>query len=234
MQRLFLFVAIVAITTLGCGRIALADAPSKRHLVYDFTVGVSSTQHFNSSQAGTGDNAIAGVVADKGQISVDYLGVESDGGLVVNVSEAAHATRTLAATTCVVYANTNVLCGSANVNPEEYSIIRTLSPKFFDATALDANRHWKVEVANAGVSIDFTAAPGANGVLSIDSKRVEKSVSGDLTNAEGKYTYEIARFLPTSIKEYTKMHQQSRPGAYADITIDLQATLTSDSLAAAH
>jgi hypothetical protein len=248
MQRLFLFVAFAVVATLGCERIAQADPPSKRHLVYSFTVGVVSDQHakdaavqYNGMNAsggqpvfGTGDTSYKGNASDKGEITVDYLGIEADGGLVVNVAETARTNRTAASNTCVVYANTNVICGATNTNPEEYSILRTLSPRFFDPTALDANRHWKVNNESAGVSIDFIATPAGTGVVTIDSQRSVKSKSGDTTQATAKYAYELTRFLPDTIKEYTTMRLESGVGQYTNITIDVQANLTSDSLAANH
>lgn len=182
-------------------------------------------------QGGTGDASFQGSASDKGQISVDYLGVETDGGLVLTVAEAAQNGRNAGSNTCVVYPNTNIICGTGTTNPEELAIIRTLSPKFFDPTALDANRHWHVGVDSAGVSIDFTAKPGTGGAMRIDSQRTEKSKSGDMTSATASYTYDTSRLVPTSLKEYTQVRDQTTPGQYTNYVTDITATLASDSSA---
>lgn len=230
MQRLFLFLGVVATASVTWSSSAHADPASKRHLVYDFTVGVHSSSAMTDTKTGGGDYKVNSNVSDKGQITVDYLGVEADGGLVVNVAENGRD-RKLAATPCVVYANTNVQCGAVDVNPEEVSIVRTLSPKFFDPTSLDAKRHWNISVPAAGVNIDFTVTPQSAGALQIDSERVEKTSKGDSTTASAKYTYQPARYLPTELKEYATMNLQVRPGQYASVQVDVTATLTSDSLA---
>ena len=229
MQRLFLFLGVIATASLTWANPASAQT-SKRHLVFDFTVGIHSHQASTDTTAGGGDNQTNSTVSDKGQIIVDYLGVEADGGLVLNVAENGRDRR-LAATPCVVYANTNVQCGGTNVFPEEMSIVRTLSPKFFDPTNLDAKRHWNIAPA-PGINLDFTVTPqGSGGALVIDSQRVEKTTNGDSTTANAKYTYQPTRYVPTDLKEYTSMNQQTRPGQYASITMDITATLTSDSAA---
>lgn len=230
MQRLFLFVALVATLTLGCGRIAQADTSSKRHLVYSFTVGITSDQH--SSTDSVLNSGAKGTSSDKGEITVDFLGVEADGGLVVTVSEKARGTRNAGENNCVVYANTNVLCGSgAPANPEEIAVLRTLAPKFFNPAGLDSNRHWHVAQDSAGVSIDFTAKPAGTGVITIDSQRIEKTNGGGLTNANASYTYDVARLIPTTLKEYTTVREQGGVGQYTNYVNDVTATLVSDSLA---
>jgi hypothetical protein len=250
MRRLFVFLGVVATTAFGTMNLAYADTPSKRHLVYTFSVGVLSDQHAQSSAVsysglatghtdsspvfGTGDTSYKGNASDKGEITVDYQGIEADGGLVVSVAEAARTNRTAPATTCVIYANTNVLCAGSNVYPEELSVVRALSPRFFDPSALDKNRHWKVSAGNGVVVIDFTATPTGTGLVSIDSQRVEKTKSGDTTQATAQYDYDFTKFVPTTLKEYTTMRQETGVGQYTNITIDVRATLTSDSLAESH
>ena len=93
---------------------AAADQTVQRHLVYNFTVGVQNDTHDTDASAkmsnvggganinGTGDTSYMGVASDKGTISVDVLGVEPDGGLIVKVSENGQNTRKAAAVECVV------------------------------------------------------------------------------------------------------------------------------------
>lgn len=183
-----------------------------------------------SGSMNTGDSSQSGTASDKGEITVDYGGVEADGGLVVTVAETARTNRTALPNTCVVYANTNIICGTGTTNPEELAIIRTLSPKFFDPSALDANRHWHVAQESAGVSIDFTAKPGGDG-MTIDSQRTEKSKSGDSLTATASYAYDTAHFAPKSLKEYTQIRTQSMPGQYMNVITDITASLVSDSAA---
>ena len=245
MQRL-LFLGVVAVLTATFAVPATAD--TKRHLVYNFTIGVNSDQHDKDSSVkfangpggkmidlyGTGDTSYKGTLSDSGQVIVDYQGVESDGGLVVNVSEEARTNRTSVPTACVIYSNTNVVCGGSNVNPEEITVLRTLSPRFFDPTLLDANRHWQIPISasGAGGAIDFTASPQGVGVMTIDSQRNLKTTAGDTTSATAKYTYEYQRLLPTTLKEYTTERHEIGVGQYVNITIDVTATLVTDSLAA--
>lgn len=225
-------------------RAAMADNTVKRHVVFDFTVGVVSDQHTKDSSVkygipnaagispvlhGTGDNSDKSNVSDKGQITVDYQGIEADGGLVVQVSEAARTNRTSAPATCIIYPDTNVACVNGNVYPEEITTLRTLSPKFFNPAALDVHRHWKVNAPSAGVAIDFSAVPQGSQSMHIQSQRNEESRSGDATNATASYTYEVERCIPTALKEYTTVRQEIGPGQYANITIDVTATLNSDS-----
>lgn len=240
MQRLFYLAGVITTAAFATLAVASADAPSKRHLVYSFTVGVQSDQHQATSmlerhsdpgQSGSmnsGDSTQSGTASDKGQITVDYGGVEADGGLVVTIAETARTNRTALPNTCVVYANTNIICGTGTTNPEELAIIRTLSPKFFDPSALDANRHWHVGSEAAGVSIDFTAKPAASG-MTIDSQRTEKARSGDTVSATASYDYDTAKRAPTSLKEYTQIREQSMPGQYMNVITDITATLLSDS-----
>jgi len=211
---------------------ALAQAKPTRHLVYDYTVGTKSDSISDNNEIATGaaTSDLGGSGSDSGQIIVDISGVEPDGGLVLAVSETSRSNHSAKPATCVVYSNTNVVCGAGDVHPEEMSVIRTLSPKFFDASNLDAHRHWQVSNAAAGVTIDFTATPNADGTsLGIVSERHEKASNGNTVDAEGKYSYDTAKLIPTSLSEYQTVRQQNGAGAYTTIIIDVTAKLASDS-----
>ncbi|HET9028734.1 MAG TPA: hypothetical protein VFN49_01040, partial [Candidatus Aquilonibacter sp.] len=119
-----------------------ARAQSLRHLVYTFTVGINSSQHDTTAANGissmaapgesnqilsSGDNAYNGEVSDKGEISLDIVGMRPDGGLVVTANESAKE-RHERDDTCVVYASTNALCTDPATYQEIYAVIRTLSP----------------------------------------------------------------------------------------------------------
>ncbi len=241
MLRTTLSAAVLGIVFFsGAGTGLAQTASTERHLVYDFTVGVQTSNTSQTSAAqetqggnvpGYGYNDMAAGDSDKGQISVDVKGVEADGGLVVDVSETSvRSNRGSAASTCVVYPNTNVMCGAADVHPEAVSVLRTLSPKFFDPGALDANRHWQVSNPAAGVTIDFRAGPSAGGpTVTIDAERVEKYTNGSSVNSNAKYAYDLTKLVPTSLTEYQTIRQQNGAGAYSTVTFDTTATLVSDS-----
>lgn len=233
MQRLFSFAAaMLAIGAFSLPISSLAQAKPTRHLVYDFTVGTKSDSIAQNDEMATGSatSDLGGSGSDAGQVIVDISGVEPDGGLVLAVSETSRSNHAAKPATCVVYANTNVVCGAGDVHPEETSVIRTLSPKFFDASNLDAHHHWQVSNAAAGVTIDFTATPNADGSsVAIASERHEKASNGNSVDAEGKYAYDMAKLLPTSLSEYQTIRQQNGAGAYTTIIIDVTAKLASDS-----
>ncbi len=244
MQRLISFLAVLSIAFSASPAPASADQPAAtRHLVYTFDVGIQNDSHSTDAAVqgvgrgnggtvtGTGDTQYLGTGSDQGQIAVDVQGVETDGGLVVSVSEKAKNYRTAAPVTCVVYANTNVVCGTGVVNPEEMSVMRTLSPHFFDPTSLDAKKHWHEGSDAAGIGIDYTVAAMNNGILTIDAERTEKfqgSTRGS-TQSSAKYVYDMNKLMPTAITEYTTIREETGPGAYSNITIDFKASLANDS-----
>lgn len=241
-HRFCLGVAVLAVALACVPGVASAQAKPIRHLVYNFTVGVTGDQ-VNQENAdvyamgpiqpvihGPGSTDYQGLVSDKGQIAVDVAGIEPDGGLIVTVSETDRRNRAASPATCVVYPDTSVVCGAGALHPEEESVIRTLSPKFFDASALDANRHWQVGNAAAGVKIDFSATPNPDGVtLGITSDRVQKATNGNSVQSNGKYTYDTSKLLSTALSEYETIRQQSGASQYSTVVIDVTATLVSDS-----
>jgi hypothetical protein len=245
MQRLLFLLAVLSIAFSASPARVSADQPAaQRHLVYTFDVGVQSNSNEESAAVqgtgagqnggtvtGMGHNTYGGTGSDKGQIVVDVQGVESDGGLVVNVAEKATNYRTAAPVTCVVYANTNVVCGTGNVNPEEISVMRTLSPHFFDPTALDAKKHWHEGSDAAGVGIDYTVASINDNILTINAERTEKfqGSSRGNTQSTAKYVYDMSKLMPTAITEYTTIRDETGPGQYTNVTIDFKANLATDS-----
>ena len=206
--------------------ILIAQSAPQRQLVYAFTVGVNNDT--TDSSSGNGTNAYSGSKSDLGTITVGVVGVEPDGGLVVKISESARDNRTIAPATCVVYPNTNVLCDATNVSPEEFVVLRPLNPKFLDPTALDAKGHWHVAPPGSGVTIDYTLGKAdANGALPISGTRDEKAPQSTV-HTEISYAYNPAKLVPTQVKEYQRIHQQSGTTT-GTITIDVTANLTTDS-----
>jgi hypothetical protein len=164
---------------------------------------------------GTGDNGIShygGAVTDKGTMTVQVIGTEQDGGLVVNISEAGQQTRRAPPATCVVYGNTRVLCDpNKTVYTEEYSLLRFLGGKFVDPSQLDANKQWTVSGLNGPgltVAADYTINSNNGGQMQIGEKRIIKAVGvGHLTtDVETKVGYDFNRSLPTSVNEYATQY----------------------------
>jgi len=85
--------------------------------------------------AGSGTSHYSGSLTDKGTMTVGILAKQSDGGLIVSISEAGEQTRRAPAATCVVYGNTRVICDpNKTVYSEEYTLLRFLGPNFVDPT----------------------------------------------------------------------------------------------------
>ena len=221
---------------------ALAQETPQRRLVYTFSVGVQNDTHDTDSQLkmnnvtggdveGTGDTSYMGIGSDKGTIPVDVMGVEPDGGLVVKVSENGQNSRRATMVECVVYPTTNVICASGEVYPEELAVIRTLSPTFFDPSALDDKHHWHQGSAAAGVSLDFTAGVPAGTVIPISESDDEKVQGGQGSTLHGTdtYSYDMAKNVSTQLKEYDTIRKQLGPGQYSNIIIDITAQLATDS-----
>lgn len=211
---------------------------SKRHMVFSYSVGIrndsreSTSMGNNSGNGGAnnGANSYSANASDKGEITVDIMGVQPDGGLVVSTSQTGK-TRIQAPTTCVVYPTTNVVCTDANTFPEQLAVLRTLSPKFFNGANLDANRHWRVADSGAAITIDFNVTPESSGMLDIASQRDQtfKGALAGSVHATANYVYNPARYVPASVKEYTIVRQETGPGQYSNITIDVTAQLAKDS-----
>jgi hypothetical protein len=219
--------AITASLSLG-PTVAFADS-SPVQLVYNFTY--SSNQRIvardsgNSVESvdtemeelagGTGDNGMShynGALTDKGTMTVQVVGTEQDGGLVVNISEAGEQTRRAPAATCVVYGNTRVICDpNKTVYTEEYTLLRFLGGKFVDPSQLDANKHWTATGLNGpglAVAADYAIDANNNGQMQIGEKRIIKAsgVGHLTTDVETKIGYDFNRSLPISVNEYATQY----------------------------
>jgi hypothetical protein len=245
MRRLALILAALGLA--GAALPAGAQQQVQRHLVYDFSVGITNDTHdTNASErmistagganaSGTGDTQYLGLNSDFGKITVDAYGVEPDGGLIVKVSESTqHANRNAPEVECVVYPTTNVVCGDVQLYPEEMVILHTLSPKFFDPAALDTKRHWHEGSDAAGISLDFTVTGTSGNSVTIleDNNQKIAGVHGSTVHGTATYTYDVAKTIATQMKEYDTIRQQTGPGQYANITVDVTASLATDSVAA--
>ena len=238
----FAAISIAALLTAGA---ASAQSKAQRHLVYDFNVGVNNDTHETDMNArfsgtgnggnggnvnGTGDTSYGGNATDKGQIIVDVMGLQSDGGLVTSVSETARTNRTAPPVTCVAYANTYVACAQGQVNPEEMSVLRTMNPKFFDTSSPDPKAHWHYGDPGGPVSIDFNASKRTDGLLNITADRQENSGGSQTVKvtSNAKYTYDSAALVSKTLSEYETIREEQGPGQYMNLTVQTNAQLVSD------
>lgn len=221
-----------------------AQQTVQRHLVYKYSVGVQNDTHDTDASSkmsnaagggnvnGTGDTSYQGIASDSGTIVVDVYGVEPDGGLIVKVSQTgSRGNRNATPVECVVYPTTNTICASGQVFPESLAVIKTLSPKFFDPSALDARHHWHQGNDAAGVSIDFVAGAPAGTVVPISADDNEKvsGTQGSVLHGTATYSYDMSKSISTQLKEYDTIRKQMGPGQYSNIVIDITAQLATDS-----
>ena len=187
------------------------------------TSATSSISHYNGNQT------------DKGTITVEVVRQQTDGGLIVSISEQGEQTRRAPPATCVVYPNTHVICDpNKTVYPEEYTLLRFLGRNFVDPNQLDANRHWSVtqNTSASDVRADYTIGSNANGVMQIgETRRIRPSSGADTTDVQTKIAYDFARAVPTNVDEYVTQRQDN--GVSGTTTTIYQTTLglLSDSVA---
>jgi hypothetical protein len=238
-----------SLTAMLVARPAYGQESPTRHLVYNFTMGVQSDTravaapppqsqtggtpvHINDqapASKAASDTESTGVSSDGGTISVDVFSPQADGGLHVRVSEASRRNRTAAPVDCVVYPSTSVDCGT-RISSEAALVLSTLSPQFFQPALLDARNHWSAETNVPGLSLDFTASPPKGSVVMITEARNQKlsTGSGGTLRSSTTFTYDTEKRLSTDVKDHETI-QQGESGQSSNITLDITATLSSDS-----
>ncbi|MGA2760168.1 MAG: hypothetical protein ABSF08_07630 [Candidatus Cybelea sp.] len=230
---------------------AYADSTATT-LVYNFTYSSKqSIQARDSSDSAEaidvatqelagGTNGIShygGALDDKGTMTVEVIGTEKDGGLVVNISEAGQQTRRAPAATCVVYGNTRVICDpNKTVYTEEYTLLRFLGAKFVDPNQLDANKHWTptgLGGPSLTVTADYTINGNDNGQMQIGEKRIVKAYGvGHLTtDVEAKIGYDFNRSLPVSVDEYAAQYTDGGMRGTSTTIYQTTLQLVSDTMA---
>ncbi len=229
-QSFFAFSAAV-VTVLCATGVASAYSSSTR-LVYAFTYSsdqnITARDSANQAQpmdangapiggGGSGASHYHGNLGDKGTITVAIVRQQTDGGLIVNISEQGESIRRAPAATCVVYGNTRVICDpDKTVYPEEYTLLRFLGPQFVDPSQLDANRHWSLTQDAAGESVkaEYTINNNSNGLMQIGEKRtIKQSGTGHLTtDVDTKIGYDFTRSVPTSVDEYATQYTDNGIG----------------------
>lgn len=139
----------------------------------------------------------------RGSIRVDMLGKQSDGGLVVQVTEALGQSASAAAT-CVVFPTTGLVCDpNKPISSEEVTLLRFLAPGVVDAK--EDRPRWQMQDGGPQSSFKATFAVLQNtgGVLTIGEHRSAKGEAGPNSTDESKstFTYDIARAVPTAIDD---------------------------------
>lgn len=227
----------------------MADTPPMRHLVYSFTYGSKQTVGARDTNAystnGNGDmtpgqgsrmSQYEGALGDKGTMVVDVIREQPDKGLVVVVSENAELTRKAPPATCVVYANTEVICDpNKTVNPEEYTLLRFMAQNFVDPNVLDAKKHWGYDTESGGTALqaDYTIVSSSGQMMTIDEVRKIKreGTQGLTTSIQSKIDYDFGHAVPTAIDEYVTQRASQGAGSTATTIYQTDLKLVSDSLA---
>lgn len=228
---------------------AMADTPPMRHLVYSFTYGSKQSVGARDSNAYSTDGSgnitptvgshisqYDGALGDKGTMVVDVIREQPDKGLVVVVSENAELTRKAPPATCVVYANTEVICDpNKTVNPEEYTLLRFMAQNFVDPNLLDAKKHWGFDTESGGMALkaDYTIVSANGQMMIIDEVRNIKreGTQGLTTNVQSKIDYDFGHAVPTAIDEYVTQRASQGAGSTATTIYQTDLKLVSDSLA---
>lgn len=229
--------AAVALTATA----AMADTSKPlRHLVYNFDVTLNTTSTVHDS--GIGGGPISGSTdyhagnMDKGQIAVDVMAVQQDGGLVVQVSENAQNTRNSVPTMCVAYGNGAVVCDQSHgdVNEEEMSLLRVIGKDFVNHALIDNKNHWQYanSTPNAKETNDYTINSTTGDMLGISFQRYLKVTTDQPFEAttDGKITYNEKMTVPTSLSEDTVTRRNTGGGNYDRVEQRVTLTLASDSM----
>jgi hypothetical protein len=174
--------------------------------------GVVSKMGATGLSGGTnGISHYSGSLSDKGTMTVNVIGQESDGGLVVNISEQGENIRRASPATCVVYSNTNVLCDpNKTVYSEEYTLLRFFGPKFVDPGQIGADKQWSFSQnkADETIAAKYTLDADANGVMQIgETRTIKEAGAGHLeTDLTSKIGYDFNRSVPVSVEEYAQQY----------------------------
>ena len=230
--------------------VARADTTPVPTLVYNFTY--SANQDINAKDSsnpaedygnaggfaapGSGTSHYSGSLTDKGTMTVGILAKQTDGGLIVSISEDGQQTRRAPAATCVVYGNTRVICDpNKTVYTEEYTLLRFLGQNFVDPANIDAKRHWQVvqDSPTLKVTADYVIGPTTTSDVQISETRkiVTPSQSNVTTDVESKIGYDMSRIVPTTVQEYVTQRQDRGVKGMATTIYQTTLQLVSDTMA---
>jgi hypothetical protein len=190
----------------------------------------------NPANQGSGTSHYEAALDDKGTMTVGILGKQSDGGLIVSISEAGQQTRRAPPATCVVYGNTRVICDpNKTVYTEEYTLLRFLGQNFVDAANIDAKRHWQVvqDSPTLKVTADYVIGPTTTSDVQISETRkiVTPGQSNVTTDVESKIGYDMSRIVPATVAEYVTQRQDRGVKGMATTIYQTTLQLVSDTMA---
>jgi hypothetical protein len=247
MLKIYGVLTAVAAAAMLLAPIAARADSSLGQLVYSFTFSsnqdVTSRDSSNPAEAygapnpatggnePTQSNGIShynGALSDKGTMTVQILHQQTDGGLVVSISEQGQDIRRAPAAMCVVYGNTNVICDpNKTVYTEEYTLLRFLGSNFVDPTVLGADKHWTITQngGNHDVTADYTVNGDSNGIMQIsETRKIRPRTGGSLTtDVQSKIGYDSKRSVPMSVDEYVTQRHDN--GVQGTTTTIFQTTL---------
>ena len=190
----------------------------------------------NPANQGSGTSHYEAALDDKGTMTVAILGKQSDGGLIVSISEAGQQTRRAPPATCVAYGNTRVICDpNKTVYTEEYTLLRFLGQNFVDAANIDAKRHWQVvqDSRTLKVTADYVIGPTTTSDVQISETRkiVTPGQSNVTTDVESKIGYDMSRIVPATVAEYVTQRQDRGVKGMATTIYQTTLQLVSDTMA---
>jgi hypothetical protein len=190
------------------------------------------------SNPGSGQAHYEAALDDKGTMTVNIIGKQQDGGLILNISEIGQNARRAPAATCVVYGNTRVICDpNKTVFSEEYTLLRFLGVNFVDPSQLDANKHWEA-TGLSGPGLDISASYTINGndkgQMQIGESRKITNTGATVrvtTDVESKIGYDYNRLVPTTIDEYVQQRNDRGTNGTSLTTYQTTLQLVSDTMA---
>jgi len=178
------------------------DQGDTAHGVDKMDPGGGGTFYFhNNARDYRPPSASAGEQKHSGKIVVDVVRAQSDGGLVLHVTED-HAAG--GPVTCVTFGDTTVVCDpNRQVAPEVTELLALLGTGFVDPTRLDNARHWHVDADSGyGTTADYTIVRTDGALVGI-AERGTRTVPRTTakTTIDASIEYDVDRSLPTSLQE---------------------------------
>lgn len=220
-----------------------------RHMDFHFGITVRTTNVNHSSGIGSAGGPISGVMSstssgsNQGTITVDVVGLRSDNGLVVNVTETSRTIPHPNTMQCITWGIGTVVCEPGeHTTPEEQTLLRFLGRDFVNAAAIDAKNHWSVGTSGkeGSETSDYDITSNNAGVMNISFQRVTETpgVQGFNATTNGKLTYDANLTVPRSITEDTLLRTSLVggnvvQGGYEQVHTMLNISLLDDSFAKA-
>jgi hypothetical protein len=220
----------------------LAQA-TPRELVYSYTVersrtdqgdiahgvdkmdpGGGGTFYFPNNARDYRPPAADGAQRRSGKIVVDAVREQTDGGLVLHVTEDAAREPV----TCVTFGDTTVVCDpNRQISAEVPELLALLGTNFVDPSRLDNARHWRIDAENGyGTTADYTIVRTAGALVDIRESGIRTQAnSAAKTTIDASIEYDVVRSLPTSLQESAV--ERDHRGSVSEV-VSTQTTITLD------